>query len=102
MTGLILNFPNFGQTREIMQWAHVIHVVAAVIAMVTTIGHMYMALFGVEGALEGMVNGKVDAAWAKQHHDLWYDELREKGVKPEPAVRKDAAVSDGDGLRSAT
>ncbi|MEZ5585199.1 MAG: formate dehydrogenase subunit gamma [Candidatus Competibacteraceae bacterium] len=102
VTGLILNFPNFGQTREIMQWAHVIHVVAAVIAIVTTLGHMYMALFGVEGALEGMVNGKVDAAWAKQHHDLWYDELRAKGVKPEPAAPKEAAVGDRNGLRSAT
>ncbi|MEE4375963.1 MAG: formate dehydrogenase subunit gamma [Candidatus Competibacteraceae bacterium] len=102
VTGLILNFPNFGQTREIMQWAHVIHVVAAVIAIVTTLGHMYMALLGVPGAMEGMVNGKVDAAWAKQHHDLWYDELRAKGVKPEPAAPKETTVGDRNGLRSAT
>jgi len=85
VTGFILDFPNFGQSREVMQWAHIIHVIAAIIAIVTTLGHMYMALFGVEGALEGMINGKVDTNWAKQHHDIWYDKQLEQGVQPQPA-----------------
>ncbi|MCP5425788.1 MAG: formate dehydrogenase subunit gamma [Gammaproteobacteria bacterium] len=91
-TGLILDFPNFGQTREMMQWSHVIHVVAAVIAIVTLLGHAYMALFGVEGALEGMINGKVDVEWAKQHHDLWYEEEIAKGVRPEPVAKPPAVT----------
>lgn len=85
ITGLILDFPNFGQSREVMQWSYVIHVIAAVVAMVTSLGHMYMATLGVEGALEGMVNGRVDTAWAKQHHDIWYQKQLDKGVVPEPA-----------------
>lgn len=93
VTGFILNFPNFGQSREVMQWSLGIHVVAAVITIVTTIGHMYMALFGVEGALEGMIDGRVDAAWAKQHHDIWYEKQLEKGVKPEPASQPQQQVS---------
>jgi len=36
--------------------------------------HLYAAV-GTEGALEAMVGGKVDANWARQHHDLWYEEL---------------------------
>jgi formate dehydrogenase subunit gamma len=84
-TGFILDFPNFGQSREVMQWSHIIHVIAAIIAIVTALGHMYMALLGVEGALEGMVSGRVDTEWAKQHHDIWYQKLLRKGVKPTPA-----------------
>jgi formate dehydrogenase subunit gamma len=34
-------------------------------------GHIYIATIGTEGALEGMVTGQVDTAWAEQHHDLW-------------------------------
>lgn len=90
-TGFILDFPNFGQTREMMQWSHVIHVIAAIVAIVTTMGHIYMALFGVEGALEGMVNGRVDTHWAEQHHDIWYQKLLAKGVKPEPAEERGAS-----------
>lgn len=85
VTGFVLDFPTFGQTREVMQWSQVIHAVAAIIAIVTAFGHMYMALIGVEGALEGMVNGRVDINWAEQHHDLWYQELLGKGIKPEPS-----------------
>lgn len=94
VTGFILNFPNFGQTREVIQWSLGIHVVAAVITIVTTIGHVYMALFGVEGALEGMINGRVDSAWAKQHHDIWYEKQLEKGVKPEPAPQPQPRLSE--------
>jgi formate dehydrogenase subunit gamma len=94
ITGFILNFPNFEQTREVMQWSLGIHVIAAVIAMVTTLGHMYMALFGVEGALEGMIDGRVDTAWAKQHHDIWYEKQLEKGVKPEPTLQPQQQVSE--------
>lgn len=32
-----------------------------------------------EGALEGMVTGKVDETWAKEHHDLWYEEVKRRG-----------------------
>ncbi|MGR5541415.1 formate dehydrogenase subunit gamma, partial [Vibrio campbellii] len=34
--------------------------------------------FGMEGALEGMVTGEVDETWAKEHHDIWYEEVKAK------------------------
>lgn len=94
-TGFVLDFPNFGQSREVMQWSHVIHAVAAIIAIVTAMGHMYMALLGVEGAMEGMIGGRVDTNWAKQHHDLWYKEMIEKGVRPEPAAQRPVKSGTG-------
>jgi formate dehydrogenase subunit gamma len=75
-SGLTLNFPNFQQGREWLQDAHVIHTIAAVGVMAFFIVHLYLATIGVEGALESMTTGHVDANWARQHHDLWYRELQ--------------------------
>ncbi|MDX1604722.1 MAG: formate dehydrogenase subunit gamma [Candidatus Competibacterales bacterium] len=81
-SGLVLDFPIFGQTRSDMQLAQLIHVAAAIVLIAVALGHIYIGTLGTEGALEGMVTGRVDTRWAKQHHDLWYEELLAKGVKP--------------------
>lgn len=77
VTGVILDFPALvGQARAAMQQANVIHAIAAVIFMGLALGHIYMGTIGVEGAYESMRNGMVDEAWAKEHHEYWYDEVR--------------------------
>jgi formate dehydrogenase subunit gamma len=77
-SGLFLDFPNLFQQqgREWLQGAHVIHTIASVGVIAFFIVHLYLATIGVEGALESMTTGHVDANWAKQHHDLWYEELQ--------------------------
>ena len=82
-SGFVLNFPGYGQTREIMQYGQIIHLVAALILIAVAIGHIYIGTLGTEGALEGMTTGRVDVEWAKQHHDLWYEELIRDGVQPD-------------------
>lgn len=82
VTGFILDFPNFGQSRDVMAWAHVLHASVALVWIALFFGHAYIGTLGTEGALEGMTTGKVDVAWAKQHHDLWYEELIQEGVQP--------------------
>lgn len=77
-TGVILDFPIWGQTRLTMQVSHVIHVVAAVPFVAASLGHIYMASLGSEGVFEGMWKGSVDAVWAKQHSDLWYEEMMQR------------------------
>jgi cytochrome b subunit of formate dehydrogenase len=43
-----------------------------------------MGTLGIEGVFEGMWTGYVDAVWAQQHYDLWYEEkMREKEVTQE-------------------
>ena len=74
VSGLVLDFPNFSQTRAVMQQAHLIHAVFALIWIAVLFGHIYIGTIGTEGALEGMTTGKVDVEWAKQHHDVWYAE----------------------------
>ena len=71
-TGLVLDFPNFGQGREAMQLANIIHATAAVIFMAMSLGHIYLGTIGMEGSYDAMRHGIVDEAWAKEHHEYWY------------------------------
>jgi formate dehydrogenase subunit gamma len=77
-TGLILLFPNFEQGRLIMQQANVIHAVAALLVMAFSLGHIYMGTIGVEGAYENMRYGYTDETWAKEHHEYWYDAVKDQ------------------------
>ena len=89
-SGLVLDFPIFGQTRRDMELSNLVHGLAALILICGFVFHIYIGLFGMEGALEGMVTGEVDETWAKEHHDLWYEEVMtktpdgNKGDKHEP------------------
>ena len=74
ITGLILDFPNFGQSRLTMQIAHVIHASLAILFIAASFAHIYIGTIGAEGTFEGMWSGYVDASWAEQHQDLWFEE----------------------------
>ncbi|HWH39756.1 MAG TPA: formate dehydrogenase subunit gamma [Usitatibacter sp.] len=84
-TGLILDFPNWNQTREAMQISNIVHVGAAMLFIAGGLAHAYMGTLGVEGAYRAMRRGYVDEAWARQHHALWYEEVRQ-GRRPERLV----------------
>lgn len=79
VTGLILDFPNFDQVRNTMQNANLIHSSLSIIWIAVAFGHIYIGTLGSEGSLDGMVTGEVDENWAKQHHDLWYEEVKQGG-----------------------
>lgn len=93
VTGVILAFPlEWDQTRSTMQLSSVIHGVAALLWIGFWMGHAYIGTVGTEGALEGMTTGYVDANWAKQHHDRWYEEVADTA---EPAAEKPAGDAAG-------
>jgi formate dehydrogenase subunit gamma len=75
VSGLVLDFPNFGQTRETMQIANMLHAVIAVGFIAMSFAHIYIGTIGMEGAYDAMRHGTVDETWAKEHHDLWYREV---------------------------
>ena len=95
-TGFILDFPNYGQTRDTMQLAHILHGVASLIWVALMLGHIYLGSVGVEGALEGMTTGRVDENWAKQHHSLWYDEARKEGTPASDAGEPAGGAARGE------
>jgi formate dehydrogenase subunit gamma len=75
-SGVILLFPNFDQTRAMMQDAWIWHAAAALIYIAMSLGHIYMGTIGVEGAYGNMRTGYTDETWAKEHHSIWYDEVK--------------------------
>ena len=75
-SGLVLDFPNFEQSRWVMQTANLVHVIATVLMMSMALGHIYMGTVGMEGAFNAMKTGYVDEAWAKEHHEYWFDEIK--------------------------
>ena len=78
-SGLILLFPNFDQTRAVMQTAWIWHAVAALIYIAISLGHIYMGTIGVEGSYRSMREGQVDETWAREHHEYWYNDVKSGG-----------------------
>lgn len=77
-SGLVLDkvLPYLVYERSSMQIAHMVHAVAAVLMLGMFIGHIYMGTIGTEGAYKAMRTGYVDETWAKEHHELWYNDIK--------------------------
>jgi formate dehydrogenase subunit gamma len=92
-SGLVLDFPNFNQTRETMQIANIVHLTGASLFMLGAMGHIYMGTLGMKGAYHAMRTGYVDETWAKEHHLYWYEDVEsgklegEGDVAPVPVQR---------------
>ena len=85
-SGLILDFPNFNQTRYTMQIANAVHVIAATCFMLGAMGHIYMGTLGMRYAYEAMRYGYVDETWAKEHHQYWYNDIKAGRIAPDEDV----------------
>jgi len=77
-SGMFLNHlaPIFDYTRSNMQIAHMAHASASLFMMAMFIGHIYMGTVGMQGAFKAMKTGYVDETWAKEHHEIWYDDIK--------------------------
>jgi formate dehydrogenase subunit gamma len=75
-SGLVLDFPNFNQTRGTMQIANLVHLSIAALFMLAALGHIYMGTLGQVGAYTAMSTGYVDETWAKEHHLYWYNDIK--------------------------
>jgi formate dehydrogenase subunit gamma len=75
VTGLVLVFPNFDQTRGTMQIANVVHMITAYLAIALALVHVYLGTIGMVDAYKAMRYGYVDESWAKHHHLRWYEDI---------------------------
>jgi formate dehydrogenase subunit gamma len=82
-----LLFPNFDQTRAVMQEAWIWHASAALAYIALSLGHIYLGTIGLEGSYQAMRSGNVDETWAKEHHEYWYEEAK-SGPKEKTWTRK--------------
>ena len=94
VSGIFLLFPNLDFTRGAMQLANIVHVIMGLFLIGIAMGHIYLGSIGTEGVLDGMISGEVDEAFAKQHHDLWYEEVKggASASESEPAGDVSAAT----------
>lgn len=64
--------------QEEMQLSQIWHVIVSFALMVIIIAHIYIGSVGMQGAYDAMGDGDVDLEWARQHHDLWVEEVQAK------------------------
>ena len=76
-SGLVMDklIPGLEYLRTDMQVAHMIHAVSALLMLMVFIGHIYLGTIGTRGAMQGMTTGYCDEAWAREHHQLWYEDV---------------------------
>ena len=91
-SGLVLDklIPGLIYERGTMQIANMIHGVATVLMMAMFMGHIYMGTVGMQGAYSAMRTGYVDETWAKEHHELWYNDIKAGKI---PAQRSPEATA---------
>jgi formate dehydrogenase subunit gamma len=82
-----------------MQVAHLVHSVASFLMMAMFVGHIYMGTIGVKGSYQAMRTGYVDEAWAREHHQLWYDDIQAGRV---PAIRSGGAAPAAPAARASS
>jgi formate dehydrogenase subunit gamma len=80
VSGIMLVLPGLDLPREASMAALLIHGLSAIIIIAFTIVHIWMATVLSEGGMECMKSGYCDENWAVQHHNLWYDEIKENGT----------------------
>jgi len=91
VSGYLLMFPFYGTDIQTMQNAEMAHSIIAMLFIAAMLGHIYIGTIGMEGAFEAMGIGTVDINWAKEHHNLWLEEVR-TGTQPHLAQQQPAAT----------
>ena len=76
-SGVIMLFPWMAASPADWQFWQVIHALFAAFMSVVIFAHIYIGSVGMQGAFAAMGSGKVDENWAKEHHSLWVEEVRE-------------------------
>ena len=101
-SGLVLNqlIPSLVYVRETMQIANLVHGVASVLMMCVFAGHIYLGTIGMRGSYSAMRTGYVDEAWAREHHQYWYDDVK-AGKVPAQRSRVLNLGAGSDTVRSA-
>ena len=84
--------PGLAYTRGNMQIAHMVHGVSVTLMMCMLLGHIYLGTIGMKGAFKAMQTGYVDETWAREHHDVWYDDIKSGKI---PAQRSADRASRG-------
>lgn len=62
--------------HEEMQFAQLWHSIVAFVFIAIILAHIYLGTIGMEGAFDAMGTGEVEEQWAREHHNLWVEEVK--------------------------
>jgi formate dehydrogenase subunit gamma len=74
--------------HEEMQYAQLWHAIVSFVLMAIIIAHIYIGSVGMEGAYDAMGSGEVEEQWAREHHGLWLDEVKDQNGQGSAATGK--------------
>lgn len=102
-SGLVLDklIPNLLYERATMQVAHMVHAVSTVLMMCMFAGHIYIGTIGMRGAYTAMRRGYVDEAWAREHHEYWYDDIKSGRIPAQRSTTQPAMPAADQTVRPA-
>ena len=91
-TFAMLNIFGFGLPTDLsviqeMQLTQLWHALLGLLMIALIFAHVYIGTLGMVGAFDSMGSGQVDVNWAREHHDLWAEEL---GLDAGPASQRDS------------
>jgi formate dehydrogenase subunit gamma len=69
--------------------------------MTALLGHIYMGTIGTRGAYKAMRTGYVNEGWAKEHHELWYDDVKAGKIPAQRSTPASAPSASAKPLGSA-
>ncbi len=68
------------------QFEQIWHAAVGIAFTCLIFAHIYIGTAGMEGAFDAMGTGQVDVNWARQHHDLWLEEVEAKAAAGDEAA----------------
>lgn len=66
------------------QYNTIWHLIVAVLMVCMILAHIYIGSIGMEGAFDAMGRGDVDENWAKEHHSIWVEKVKQQEASPSP------------------
>ncbi|MBM4761605.1 cytochrome b/b6 domain-containing protein [Bacillus sp. B15-48] len=89
-SGFTMWFPEYFP-KAVVQWGYFFHNVGFGLAFAVALGHVYLAAIhkNSKPGVKGVINGKVPAWWAKDHHTEWYEEEVKKGNFPDVDIEEE-------------
>lgn len=76
LNGIGFDLPQTVSPIQEMQYQSLWHAVMALFLICVVLAHIYIGSIGMEGAIDAVASGQVDENWAKEHHDLWVEEVK--------------------------
>jgi formate dehydrogenase subunit gamma len=74
------SFPTELSPLQETQYALMWHGLLGLAMIAVIVGHIYIGSLGMEGAFDAVGSGQVDVNWAKEHHNLWVEEMEQKSA----------------------